>query len=160
MEEHRPGHGKGTADAGHGQGTVDAGHGQGTVDAGHGQGTVDAGFVTLEVVVASALALLVVVVLANLLVVQYARGVLRAAVDEGARAGSRVDAGAEVCEARARAALDDLLGGALGDGVVVRCAVDDDAVVAEADGVLPGWVPPVPDLRVAARALAVREVAP
>ena len=46
---------------------------------------------TVQFVAATALSLLVFVMMANLVVDLYARGAIRAAVDEGARAGAPVD---------------------------------------------------------------------
>jgi hypothetical protein len=92
-----------------------------------------------------------------------ARGAVRAALDEGVRAAALADADGGHCEARARAVLDDLLGGPLGDGVgPVRCTVSSDGrlVTAAASARLPAWVPGVRDAVFEARASAVREVAP
>ena len=58
---------------------------------------------TVQYVVAVALSLLVFVMMANFIVFLYARGVVRAAVDEGARTGGRTGAGSAECEARAGA---------------------------------------------------------
>jgi hypothetical protein len=113
--------------------------------------------VTAQLVVAIGLSLVLMATLANLLVLQYGRGVVRAALDEGVRAGSRADAGAAECERRARAALADLLGGAMGAGVRLRCSADETTVTAQADVAFRGWAPGVPDWRFTARALAVRE---
>lgn len=81
------------------------------------------------------------VTMVNLLLFLYARGVIRAAVDEGARAGSFANASTSACEARAASALDDLLGGPLGDGVSVACSVAGDAMVATADATLTSPIP-------------------
>lgn len=118
----------------------------------------ESGFVTVQVVAACGMATVVLVVLANLLVAQYARAVLRAAVDEGARAGARVGASVAACEDRVLQAIGDLLGGAV--DVVVRCGEEPGMVVAEADARIAGWLPPVPDVRLEARAEAARAVAP
>ena len=97
--------------------------------------------------------------LANVLVAAYARGVLRAAVDEGARAASRAPAAAGTCEARAGAALDQLLG-ALGDRAVVRCEYRVERVVAAGALRMPAWLPGVPAFSLSARATVVREQEP
>ena len=52
----------------------------------------DAGFVTVQFTAAVAFSMVVLVMLANLIVYQYGRGVVRAAVDEAVRAGSRAGA--------------------------------------------------------------------
>jgi hypothetical protein len=123
----------------------------------------EAGFLTVQHLLAVSLTLVLLAQLANLLVVAYARGAVRAALDEGVRAAALADADGGHCEARARAVLDDLLGGPLGDGVgPVRCTVSSDGrlVTAAASARLPAWVPGVRDAVFEARASAVREVAP
>ena len=95
--------------------------------------------------------------LANLIVFQYGRGVVRAAVDEGARVGSRASAGADDCEARARDVVADLLGGAMGEGVALSCSVKGGFVTARADVAFPAWLPPVPDWSFSLSATAVAE---
>jgi hypothetical protein len=120
----------------------------------------DDGMVTAQLVVAIGLSLVLLATLVNLLVLQYGRGVVRAALDEGVRAGSRAAAGSAECERRAQAALADLLGGAMGSGVRVRCSADDATVTAQADVTFHGWAPGVPDWRFTARAVAVREPPP
>lgn len=86
--------------------------------------------------------------LANFVVHLYARGAIRAAVDEGARAAAPVDGTTGDCERRARDVLDVLMGGVLRRGVTVGCVDDFGTVRAYADAVLPGWLPLVtPDWR-------------
>ena len=101
------------------------------------------GLTTVQYVAATAFSLLAFVMMANFVVFLYARGVVRAAVDEGARAGGRYGASEAECEARATDVLADLLGGALGDGVRVDCrgGTDDPAMTARADVFLSGWLP-------------------
>jgi hypothetical protein len=55
-------------------------------------GSTDGGFTTVSFVLAVALSLLIFTGLANVIVVQYARGVVRSALDEAVRDGSRADA--------------------------------------------------------------------
>ena len=79
--------------------------------------------ITIQYVAATALSLLVFVALANFVVDLYARGVVRSAVDEAARAGATIDSSAADCERRARDVLGGLLGGGAGrqvGGVVSR----------------------------------------
>jgi hypothetical protein len=98
---------------------------------------------TVQYVAAVALSLLAFVMMANFVVFLYARGVVRAAVDEGARTGGRSGAGTVECEARAADAVSDLLGGALGQDVAVRCRRDTDAMLAHASVTLHAWLPVV-----------------
>ena len=66
---------------------------------------------------------------------------IRAATDEAARAGSFANAATAACEARAASTLGDLLGGPLGDGVTVTCAVAGNDMVATADATLTSPIP-------------------
>jgi hypothetical protein len=117
------------------------------------------GMTTVQYVAATAFSLVVFVMLANLIVFLYARGVVRASVDEGARAGSRFGATTAECEARARDVLGDLLAGGLGTGVRVRCqAPNDDEMHATVNVTLRGWLPGlVPDWTFTLDARSVRE---
>lgn len=122
------------------------------------------GYLTVQYLVVVGLSLVLFTALANLVVFQYARGVVRAALDEGARAGARTvntaATAATACETRARAARDGLVTGRLADGIELTCTVAADVVMAQADVRLAGWLPLVPDWSYQATATAVREVAP
>jgi hypothetical protein len=117
---------------------------------------------TAQYVAASGLSLVVFVTMANFVVFLYARGVVRAAVDEGARAGGRFDASERECEARANDVLNDLLGGRLGDDVTVACdGGDGDVMRARAHAILGGWVLGlVPDWSFTVEARSSKERAP
>lgn len=119
------------------------------------------GFASTSFLAAVALSLVAVVAVVNLLVFAYARGALRAALDEGVRAGTRAADAAGECERRATAALDDLLAGqlraAVGD---VTCRDDGDRVAASVTGRLPAWAPGIPDWPVRETAVASRERQP
>ncbi len=112
---------------------------------------------TVQYVWGVALSLVLLVVVANLIAFQYGRGVVRSALDEGVRAGSRATAAATECQARARQVLDQLLGGPLGDGVSVSCREIDGRIVASADGAFAPWIGMLPDHRFHAEAVAVKE---
>ena len=99
------------------------------------------GFMTVQYVAATGLTLLFLMVLANLLVNLYARGVVREALDEGVRAAAPIDARADACGARAREVLDDLLRGPMGDDISVTCDVAADRSRAHADVTLRSWLP-------------------
>ncbi|MGH8874081.1 MAG: hypothetical protein ACRDVM_02345 [Acidimicrobiia bacterium] len=120
----------------------------------------DRGFATPQAVVAVGLALAFFVLLANLIVVQYGRGVVRAALDEGVRDASVAGAGPAACESAIREVLDGLLGGSMGDGVVFACREAGGLVEAEATASFPGWLPAVPDFTFRLHAAAVRELEP
>jgi hypothetical protein len=126
-------------------------NGSGRVD------TAEAGMTTVQYVLGAALSMLVFVVMANFIVFLYARGVVRAAVDEGARAGGRSGSTTGDCEARASAVVGDLLGGALGDDVHLTCRHDAGSMHADAAVTLHAWLPIVPDWTFTLGARANRE---
>jgi len=121
--------------------------------------TGEEGMTTVQYVAATAFSLIVFVMLANFIVFLYARGVVRASVDEGVRAGSRFDAGTTECESRARDVLGDLLGGGLGQDVSVECANRSaDVMQATVHATLHGWLPGlVPDWTFTLEAQSVKE---
>jgi len=100
--------------------------------------------ITLQYVAATALSLLVFVAMANFVVDLYARGVVRAAVDEAARAGAAVDSTAEECERRAHDVLAGLLSGQAGRSISVTCRERGGLMEARARVALAGWVPGIP----------------
>ena len=120
----------------------------------------DRGFTTIQFVVATALSLVLFVMMANLIVFLYARGAVRAAVDEAARVGARADAGPADCRNRAEATLDGLVGGRLRSQVRVRCETDVDTVKVRADVHLAAWLPGVPDWVFTLTGRAARERVP
>jgi hypothetical protein len=121
----------------------------------------EAGLSTIQYVAATGLSLLVFVALANFVVDLYARGAVRAAVDEAARAGAPIDTALDACERRARDVLDHLLGGQLRSGVQVECSDGSDTVRAHAEVVLPSWFPAVvPDWNFSITGSAVKEHEP
>lgn len=117
----------------------------------------EAGLATVQHVLAAALAMLLFAALANVITVQYVRGAVRAALDEGVRQGSLLGAGAIECEERIDAALADLLAGPYGAGIELGCREDGGWIRAQASGRLPVWVLPVDDLAFRLEAQAVRE---
>ena len=114
---------------------------------------------TVQYVAATAFSLIVFVMMANFIVFLYARGVVRAAVDEGARAGSRFGATTAECDSRARDVLGDLLAGRLGSDVAVRCeSTGEDEMHASVHVTLHGWLPGlVPDWTFTLGARSVKE---
>ncbi len=108
-------------------------------------------------VVAVGLSMLFFVLLTNLMAVQYGRGVVRAALDEGARYGARYTAAADACEDRIEEVLVGLLGGAMGSGVSYECRRDSSRTRAGAEVVFPAWLPGVPEFRFEMAATAAVE---
>jgi hypothetical protein len=101
------------------------------------------GFTTIQYVTATALSLVLLVLVANLLVDVYARGAIRDALDEGVRTGAPAGRTAADCEAKAREVLDGLLRGPVGDDVTVTCTRVGAAMTAHAEGALASWLPVV-----------------
>ena len=115
------------------------------------------GFTTASFVVAAGLSMLFFVLLANLMAVQYGRGVVRAALDEGARYGAHHDAADSACEDRIQDVLDALLGGEMGSGVSHWCPGDSTRTRAGARVVFPAWLPGIPEFRFEMAATAAAE---
>jgi Flp pilus assembly protein TadG len=115
----------------------------------------DRGVSSIQFVLAAALALVLFLALANLVVVQYGRGAVRSALEQGARAGSI--SGVSGCEATADQVIADLLGGRMSDGLVLTCGNDDGAVVATASVTFESWTPLTPDFEFQLSSAAVIE---
>lgn len=120
------------------------------------------GLLSIQFVLATGLSLVLFVMLANLIVYQYGRGVVRAALDEGVRRGSRAASDPVAsCNAAVVGVLGDLVGGSLGSQVTFGgCSTTDEHVEASAAVSFRGWLPTVPDWTFTARARAVREREP
>jgi hypothetical protein len=108
-------------------------------------------------VYAVGLSLIFFVLLVQFVVWQYGRGVVRASLDEAARAGAPADAGPAECEARAASVLADLMGGPLGDDVAVACTETANQVIAEAHVTFHAWLPLTPDWTFQVAATAHKE---
>lgn len=107
------------------------------------RGLADRGVSSIQFVLASALALILFLALANLVVVQYGKGALRSALEQGARAGTT--SGVPACEDTARQVIDDLLGGRMSDQLVLECDVSGGSIVASASATFESWTPLTPD---------------
>lgn len=105
--------------------------------------------------VAAALGMLLFLVLANLVVVQYGRGAIRSALEQGARAGSV--GGVPTCEQTVESVVADLLGGRMSDGLTFGCSLVGGLVVADATVVFRSWTPLTPDFEVELVSRAVVE---
>lgn len=124
-------------------------------------GTNERGEIGVGILLAVTFTLIVAVAIVNIFVFLYGQSVVRSALDEGVRAGSRVDAGWVVCQARAEQVLDDLLGGELGDGVTLVCGpgASPDELVAIADATFDSPMPLVPSWTFHLEARATQELA-
>jgi hypothetical protein len=121
------------------------------------RGRGDAGMTVVAWTLAVAFSLLLVTLLVEVIVVQYARAAIRDALDEGVRAGTRVGSGQPDCQQRADEALDGLLGGTVGAGITITCTDAGDRMVAQATGTIQGWLPISPDTNINLTATAAKE---
>lgn len=117
--------------------------------------TPEYGVSSVQFVLASALALILFLALANLVVVQYGKGAIRSALEQGARAGTT--SGVAACEERAHQVVDDLLGGRMSDEVVLSCSSSEGSVAAAASVVFESWTPLTPDFSFSLSSTAVIE---
>lgn len=117
------------------------------------------GVSSVQFLLASGLGLLIFVALANLVVVQYGRGAIRSALDQGARVGAVSASGME-CQQRIEDVLGQLLGGRMGDGVVSSCSVGPTVVTASGRAVFVSWTPLASDFLIEMTAQATRELPP
>ena len=115
------------------------------------------GMVSISYVLAAAFAMVFFAILANFIVIQYAAGAVRAALDEGVRNGARADADTTVCLATIDEVLSSVLGGPYGSDVATACRDDGDVMVATASATFRGFAPLVPDLTIDFEAVAARE---
>ena len=97
------------------------------------------------------------VLLANLLVVQYGRAVVRVALDEGARHGARFGIDSTQCETRVGKVVDGLLAREMRSGVSYRCVEGGGQTDARAEVVFPAWLPGIPDFGFEMAATATSE---
>jgi hypothetical protein len=119
--------------------------------------SLERGFVTAQWVLVAGFSMLFLALLLNLVAVQYAHGVMRAALDEGLRRGTPAAAGLGECEEAIAEVMEDLLGGPLGAGIGAGCRLEGDEMVAAASGAFPGWFPGIPDFTLGAEVRAVNE---
>ena len=116
----------------------------------------DRGVSSIQFLLASGLGMIMFLALANVVVVQYGRGALRSALDQGARVAA-VTGSVAGCEARVGEVLDQLLGGTMGDGVIAGCEISGGLAIASGTAVFPSWSPLSPDFQISMNASAVLE---
>ncbi|MGH8914837.1 MAG: hypothetical protein ACRDZM_10025 [Acidimicrobiia bacterium] len=123
------------------------------------RGLSDRGVTSVQFLLAGGLALLLFLALANPVVVQYGRGALRSALDQGARVGA-ISSSVVQCEQRVADVLGQLLGGRMGDGVTASCQVGPAVATASGEAVFTSWTPFASDFRIEMTASATRELVP
>jgi hypothetical protein len=104
-----------------------------------------------------ALSMLFLAGLLNLIAIQYAQGVVRAALDEGVRVGSVARSSDVECLDGIRRVMSDLLSGPLGANVDFNCSVIGGYLVASATAEFDGWFPGMPSLSFSTDVRAVKE---
>ena len=104
-----------------------------------------------------ALSMLFLAALLNLIAIQYAQGVVRAALDEGVRVGSAARASEGECLDGIQRVMGDLLSGPLGTNVEFACTVIAGHMVASANAEFDGWFPGMPSLNFSTDVRAVKE---
>jgi hypothetical protein len=124
-----------------------------------GSGRGERGISSIQFLVASALGLVLFLLLANLVVVQYGRGAIRSALEQGARAGA-LSGSASECAARADEVIGQLLGGRMSDGLEVACATTGTVMVASASGFFEPWTPMTPEFAIELESQALVEELP
>jgi hypothetical protein len=122
-------------------------------------GLNDGGVTSVQFLLASSLGLLLFLALANLVVVQYGRGAIRSALDQGARVGA-ISSSATQCQQRVDEVLGQLLGGEMGESVVTTCQIGRGVVSASGEAVFVSWTPFAPDFVIEMTAQATRELPP
>lgn len=104
----------------------------------------DGGYVTPAFVATTGFTMLLLVVVANLLVLRYADGILQTAVEEGVRQGVATGDPTS-CTARAASVVAHGLGPMASAVAPATCSVAPDGAAAEVHATFAGWLPIVPD---------------
>ena len=99
----------------------------------------DRGATFITLVIATGFVLILLTGIIQVIVFEYGKGTVRAALDEAARAAARSTTSVETCQARAANVLHDLLGGEMGNGVDVTCTDAGDRIVVTANVHFAGW---------------------
>lgn len=121
----------------------------------------ESGFTSLQFAVMAFFTMLVFAAVVNLVAVQFQRGAIRVAIDEGARYGAAVAHSERDCEQLAESILygegSGLLRGSLGEGIDITCEVFGTEMVARAVGASSWWIGGMPDVDFVLEGRAVLE---
>ncbi|MGZ8754559.1 MAG: hypothetical protein ACXW15_05175 [Acidimicrobiia bacterium] len=121
----------------------------------------EAGFTSLQFAVMAFFTMVIFAAVVNLVAMQYQRGSVRVALDEGARLGASAAHSEADCERVADSILrgDDsgLLRGTLGEGIEINCEIIGGEMVATAVGSSAWWIGGLSDLEFAMEGHAVVE---
>lgn len=119
------------------------------------------GEIGIGIMLAVVATFVVAVAVVHLFMFLYGQAVVRSALDEAVRTGSRVDGGPALCLQTATEVRDDLLGGQLGDGVTFQCEAErgpaGTRLVASAVARFRSPMPGVPTLTLHLSATAIQE---
>jgi len=115
------------------------------------------GVTSVQFLLSAGLGLILFLALANLVVVQYGRGAVRSALEQGARSGALSGSSSE-CLQRVEDVLDQLLGGRMSRSVQMECVEESGVMRATATGVFDGWTLASPDFPFELTSEAVAEV--
>ena len=121
------------------------------------RGGDDVGATFISLVMATGVVLILLTGIIQVIVFQYGKGTVRAALDEAARSASRSTSSVETCQDRAANVLADLLGGEMGDGVHVTCVDAGDRIVVTALVHFDGWFGSLTDYDATLIASATKE---
>lgn len=106
----------------------------------------DRGSTTISILLAVGVLLTVALWIVNVMIMQFGRASLRAALDDGARSGARVavDDSSQVCTSTVLESLGPLNGNLVRD-LELDCRLDTGAVVADATFTIEGWFGSISD---------------
>jgi hypothetical protein len=96
----------------------------------------------------------------SMVVEEYLKGALRAAVDEAAQAGATAGGSLISCELKGAQVSADLIPGPFERGVVINCRVQGNLMVASFAGDVHGLIAPVPPLHMSVLGFSVIEAVP
>lgn len=116
----------------------------------------DKGISSVQFLLASGLALVLFVAFINIVAIQYGRGALRSALEQGTRSGA-LTGSVEMCVDKGVDVAGQLLGGRMSDDLVVTCAVAGGSMVANASVTFESWSPFMADVPIEMSARAVVE---
>jgi hypothetical protein len=119
----------------------------------------DRGLSSIQFLLASGLGLILFLAMANLVVVQYGRGAMRSALEQGARVGAITRSETE-CQGRVEEVLAQLIGGRMGEAVITSCVLGPNSVVVSGTATFQSWTPLTADYQIRMESRATLEEPP
>ena len=114
------------------------------------------GISSVQFLLASGLALVLFVAVINIVAIQYGRGALRSALEQGSRSGA-LSGSVEMCVVTGADVAGQLLGGRMSDDLAIDCSVVGELMVANASVTFESWSPFMADVPIEMSARAVME---